>query len=145
MAFNPNKAPNFGSQGDASTDNGTTMAQAILNAANDYTGASANNSLVHTAGANGSYVGSLTMKPIGGNVASVMRVYINNGGVNTVAANNVFIGEVSLPVTVATAVQAFQELNFPMNRPIPPGFRIFVGLGTAVAAGWVTSTDAVQY
>ena len=50
--------------------------------------------------------------------------------------NNSFYGEVSLPATTAAAAAATVEVDYPMNVALPPGYRIVVGLGTTVAAGW---------
>ncbi len=60
------------------------------------------NKLVFTAGANGSYIKKLRFQAIGTNVASVARIYINNGSTNGTATNNSFYGQVSLPATTAT-------------------------------------------
>lgn len=127
-------------------NNGTTgMNQLILNAANDYTGIDADVSLVFTAGADGSYIERLRFKAGGTNVATVARIYINNGSANTTATNNVFYGEATLPATTASATVATAEIDYFMNLAIPGGFRIYVGLATAVAAGWVVTPVAGNY
>lgn len=140
-----NTAPIFSISGDVSNNSGTGMNALITAAANDYTGAGANNSLVFTAGANGSYVERLRFKAGGTNVASVMRIFINNGSANTSATNNVFYGEVSLPATTAIATAATVEIDYPMGFVLPASFRIYVGLGTAVSAGWVCTPIAGEY
>ena len=131
------------------TNNGTTgMNQGITLAAADYTGISANNTLVFTAGADGARVERLKFTPAGTNVATVARIYINNGGVNTTATNNTLIGEMTLPATTASAVAALISPEFVLSGgalALPPTFRIYVGLGTAVAAGWVVTPIAGQY
>lgn len=141
-----NTDPIYSKAGSVSNNNATGMNQLITAAANDYTGASANNSLVFTADAtNGSLVQRLRIKAGGTNVASVGRIYLNNGSANTTAANNVFYGEISLPATTASAVAATVELDYPMNFPLPAGFKIYFGLGTAVAAGWVVTPISGNY
>lgn len=128
------------------SNNGTTgMNQLITAAANDYTGIDADVSLVFTAGANGSYIQRLRFKAGGTNVATVARIYLNNGSAPTTATNNVFYGEVSLPATTATATAATIDVDYPMNLAIPNGFRVYVGLATAVAAGWVVTPVAGNY
>lgn len=141
----PNTQPIFAVEGDVSNNDGTGMNQAITLAANDYTGAGANNSLVFTAGANGAYVKGLWLKPAGTNVASALRAFVNNGSANTTAANNSFLDDISLPATTASAVLGTVLLYMPIERAIPAGFRIYVGLATAVAAGWVVTPEAGQY
>lgn len=118
----------------------------ITSAQNTYDGAGANDTLVFTADAtNGSFVQRLRFKAKGTNVATVARVYINNGSVNTTAANNVFYGEFSLPAITISANASTGDFDYPLNFALPPGWRIYVGLGTAVAAGWTVSTIAGHY
>jgi hypothetical protein len=50
--------------------------------------------------------------------------------------NNMFYGEVSLPITTAIATAATAEIDYVMNLALPPTYRIIMGLGTTVAAGW---------
>lgn len=124
---------------------GTTMPTAVTTATGDYTGASANHELIHTAGSNGSFVRGIRCTALGTNVASVLRIYINNGSANTTAANNVLVGQLSLPATTATNTAATAEPYYPLNMAIDPSFRIYVGLGTTVAAGWRCVAEAGQY
>lgn len=141
-----NTDPIFSRAGNvATTNNGTTMSQAVTAAANDYTGAGANNVLVFTAGADGSFLFRVRLKAIGTNVASVMRFFINNGSANTTAANNTFFGEISLPATTISATGVTVELDYVFELPLPAGFRIYAGLGTAVAAGWIMTAVGGNY
>ena len=134
-----NTAPIYSIKGDVASDNGTTMSPTFTTAANDYTGATAtHNKLVFTADAtNGGFLQRLRFKAIGTNTASVARVFLNNGSANTTATNNSFYGEISLPATTAIATAATIEVDYMMNFALPAGFRIYVGLATTVAAGWV--------
>lgn len=141
-----NIAPIYSRLGSLSNNNGTGMNQLVTAAANDYTGAGANNSLFFTADpTNGSYVAGVGFKAGGTNVASVARIFLNNGSDPTNAANNEFIGEVSLPATTAIATAATIDVFYALNRALDPGFRLYFGLGTAVAAGWVASPVAGKY
>lgn len=142
-----NTAPIYSIRGDSSVNNATTMPSTFTTAAADYTGATAtNNKLVFTADAtNGGFLQRLRFKALGTNTASVARVFINNGSANTTAANNAFYGEISLPATTAIATAATVEIDYPMNFALKPGFTIYVGLGTTVAAGWVCTAVGGQY
>ena len=133
-----NTDPVYSRQGDVSTNGTTGMSQAITAAAADFTGAGANNVLVWTADAtNGGFLQKLRLKAAGTNVSSVLRVFINNGSANTTAANNSFYVEIPLPATtLAGASMTGPDIDVPMNLALNPGFRIYAGLGTAVAAGW---------
>jgi hypothetical protein len=94
---------------------------------------------------NGGYVSKLRIKPLGTNVATVMRIFINNGSTNATAANNVLYGEVTLIATTAIATQALNEYDYPMNLALPAGYKINVVLGTAVAAGYVVAGIGGKY
>ena len=98
-----------------------------------------------TAGANGSYVGFIKLKPLGTNVASVGRFWVNNGLTNATAANNYFISEISLPATTAATAAALIELTIPMNFAIEGGYKINWALGTTVAAGWQATVIGGNY
>lgn len=112
----------------------------------DYTGVGAHNQLCFTADAtNGGYVQRLRFKAIGTNVAAVARVYINNGSTNGTATNNTLYGELSLPATTAATTSATVDVDYPLNFALPPGYRIYVGLGATVAAGWIVTTIGGAY
>jgi hypothetical protein len=67
------------------------------------------------------------------------------GSIGTSNNNNYLYGEISLPATTAIATAATAEIDYPMNLALPPGYRIIVGLGTAVAAGWLVTTIGGSY
>lgn len=141
-----NYDPIYSRVGDVTKDGATGMNQLVLLAANDYTGAGANNSLVWTADAtNGGFIQRLRFKPGGTNVATVARIFINNGSANATATNNTFYGEVSLQATTAIATAATIDMDYPLNFALPAGFRIFVGYGTATAAGWAVTPISGKY
>ena len=59
--------------------------------------------------------------------------------------NNKFYGELSLPATTISATAALVDIDYPMNLALPPGWEVFVGLGTTVAAGWSVLPIAGDY
>lgn len=141
-----NTDPIYSKLGDVSNNGTTGMNQMITAAANDYTGIDADVSLVFTADAtNGGFIQRLRFKAGGTNVATVARIYLNNGSTPGTATNNTFYGEVSLPATTAIATAATVDIDYPMNFAIPAGFRVYVGLATAVAAGWAVTPIAGKY
>lgn len=144
MAANTN--PIYTLLGDVSSNGTTGMATALVTATAEYDGTSANNKLVFTGGAtNGGYIRRLRFQATGTNTASVARIYFNNGSANTTATNNSFFGQISLPATTAINTAATVEIDYPMELAINPGFRIYVGLGTTVAASWICTAIAGQY
>lgn len=140
-----NTSPIFTILPDVAKDSSTGMATDIVTATGDYTGVSANHQLVHTAGANGSYIRRLRFKAKGTNTATVARIYLNNGSTNTTATNNTFYGEISLPGTTASNTAATVDIDYPMEIGLGVGFRIYVGVATTVAAGWVCTAVAGEY
>ena len=133
----PNISPIFTRSGDVSRDGTTGMASQLLTATGDYTGVSANHVLVFTAdAANGGFVQKLHFCAEGTNTASVARIYLNNGSAATTATNNSLFGQLALPATTAINTTSTIEPEYFLGFALPLGFRIYVGLGTTVAAGW---------
>ncbi len=141
-----NANPIYTRVGDMTSDGSTAMTPTLTTAAADYDGTGANNAVAFTAdGTNGGFVSRLRAKAKGTNTASVLRVFINNGSDHTVASNNSFFGEQSLPSTTASNTQGTVDVDYPMNVALPPGFKIYVGLATTVSAGWVITPVAGKY
>lgn len=62
-----------------------------------------------------------------------------------VGGNNMFFGDVSLPIVAAAAAAGTPDIEYPMNLALPPGYRIVVGLGTTVTAGWTCVAVSGNY
>lgn len=145
-----NPQPIFSRVGDVTANSGAVstgkMGMTLTIVAGDYTGQNGNNQIVFTSDAtNGSFIQKLRFKALGTNVATVARIYLNNGGSQALANNNAFIGEISLPATTAIATAATVDLEYPLNIALNPGFQVLCGLGTAVAAGWVVTGIGGKY
>lgn len=140
-----NNSPVYTKKGNLTANGGITMVTGMVTATADYTGASANHVLAHTAGADGSYIKKIRFVATGTCTASVARIYLNNGSTNTVATNNQFIGQISLPATTAINTAATSEPEYVMELMIPATFRIYIGLGTTVAASWIPTCLAGDY
>ena len=100
---------------------------------------------VFTAGAEGSYVQEISARAAGTNVASVLRVFLNNGSSNATLANNILIAEMALPATTLTEVAALADYTIQIQRAIPAGYVLNVTLGTTVAAGYFVSCFGGNY
>ena len=135
--------------GEASPIRAMTGMNALVTAimtGNLYDGTATQVALVFTADAtNGGYIQRLRFKAGGTNVATVARIWINNGSTQTTAANNSFYGEVTLSATTLIATAATIEVDYPMGFAINAGFRIYFGLATGVAAGWVCTAIGGKY
>lgn len=101
--------------------------------------------LAFTAGAEGARVDTIQVRytatngstATGTSAASVLRFWLNNGGVNTTATNNKFLGEIAMPAQAVTALATgtLPEYIKTLGISIPAGYKIYVG--ATVAAGGV--------
>lgn len=98
---------------------------------------------------NGGYVQRIRFKPQNSsgitNVATVARVWINDGETTATLANNVFFDEISLPATTGSASAALPVYELPLNFALPPGYAIYVTLGTPVAGGYRATVIGGKY
>jgi hypothetical protein len=101
--------------------------------------------LVFTAGANGAWLDEIIFRPLGTNVLTVGRVWDNNGSTTGTAANNCQIDEITLPATTVTQTAAQPPMRLPIKRALPAGHRIYITLGTGVAAGFDISAHGGDY
>jgi hypothetical protein len=122
---------------------------AILTAANtakDGTGTVATVFTGNAAGNNaGNFVQKLVARALGTNVASVLRVFINNGATNATALNNSLIAEMTLPATTLSEVAAQPDYVLPLNFVVPAGCKINCTIGTALAAGLALTVIGGEY
>jgi hypothetical protein len=106
--------------------------------------------LVHTVtGASGHLIYSVTAQPVGTNVATVCRLWLNNGlsapGTGGTAAHNLYLDELILPASTLSEVSGMQLFLKPLRiKDWPNTCRLYATFGTAVAAGYYLSTDAHQ-
>ena len=101
--------------------------------------------LLATAGANGARLDAMHLQPLGTNVATVARFWLNNGGVTTTAANNRWFLDVTLPATTASLVASIPAVIIELNRAIDPLFRLYAVVGTTVIAGYHVVTFGGDY
>jgi len=122
---------------------------AILNTANtakDGTGTVATVFTGNAAGNNaGNFVQKLVARPLGTNVVTVLRLFINNGSANTTAANNSMIAELTLPATTLSEIAAQPDYVLPLNFAVPAGYKLNAAIGTAVAAGFAVTVIGGEY
>lgn len=105
---------------------------ATANTAKDGTGTVGT---VYTAGSNGARVDYLKVRALGTNVATVLRVFINNGSDNATAGNNSLVLEQTIAATTLSEVAALADNLVQLDMSIPAGYIINVTIGTTVAAG----------
>lgn len=94
---------------------------------------------------NGSFCNRIVVRATGTATASVLRVFMNNGSTNATPANNILIGEVALPATTLSEVNALLPVEVPINLGMEAGYKLNVTLGTTVAAGYAVSAHGGKY
>ncbi len=92
--------------------------------------------LICTADAtNGSRLDYIRIRALGTNVATVLRVFINNGSTAATAANNTLFTEVTIAATTLSQVAALAETTIMTDLMLPASYRVYVTIGTSVSAG----------
>jgi hypothetical protein len=95
--------------------------------------------------ANGGFVQRIRFRAAGTNVATVARIFINNGSTNTTASNNILYDEITLAATTLSEVSALATYELPLNFALPPNYRLNVTIGTSVSAGYYVSVIGGKY
>jgi hypothetical protein len=134
-----NTAPIFSIAGDVEW--GAT-AITTANTAKDGTGTVLT---VFTANVDGAFVQRIRFRAAGTNIATVARVFINNGSTNATAANNILYDEITLAATTLSEVAALPVYELPLNFALPAGYVINVTIGTTIAAGYFVSVIGGKY
>lgn len=129
----------------------------LIAADTSYTQPTTAGAVALTAGANGTRIDGMKARALGTNGASVLRIFLNDG-LGTAAANFSLLHEFTLPATTANAAAPAQSndiLILPTNYDnagsgnippyLPPGQKLYVSLGTAVAAGWAVTTIGADF
>jgi hypothetical protein len=106
---------------------------------------------VFTAGLNGSRVDALKVRHLGTNVATVLRIFVNNGSSNSTPTNNILFHEVTIPAATLSEVSAltdtvvlFDGEDLP-QLVLEPNQKLNVTIGTAVAAGLAITVIGGDY
>jgi hypothetical protein len=98
-----------------------------------------------TASSEGSRVEKIKFRSKGTNVATVVRIFINNGSDPTVATNNSLYEELTLPATTISQVAQLLNQEITLNLVLPAGYKITVTIGTTVAAGYAITCVGGNY
>jgi hypothetical protein len=94
---------------------------------------------------NGGFVQRIRFRALGTNVTTVARVWINNGSTTGTAANNTLWDEITLNATTVSQIAALATQELPLNIGLPPGYIIYVTLGTGVSAGFDVTVIGGKY
>jgi hypothetical protein len=108
----------------------------VANTTTDLTAGTNYNSGFTANATNGSRVDFIRVRALGTNVATVMRVWINNGSTTATAANNTQFFERTLSSTTVSQTAELPDVIIPINVSLPAGYKFYYTFGTAVAAGY---------
>jgi hypothetical protein len=115
---------------------------ALLKTANTATDGTGTVVTIFTAGSDGGRVERIRVRPAGTNIATLMRVFINNGSTNATAANNILYAEIVIPAYTLsqTAASTVSELPNTIDTTLfplvlPAGYQLNVCVATTVATG----------
>lgn len=108
-----------------------------------------------TAGPNGSKIDQIKVRSLGTNVATALRLFVNNGQPNSSPTNNSLAHEVTVAASTLNETAALADIDVTISKntydtvcPIPylpAGYKINVTLGTAVAAGLQVTVFGADY
>jgi hypothetical protein len=94
---------------------------------------------------NGGRVTKLVAMSLGTNVATVLRIFVNNGSSNATVLNNSFLFNMTLPATTLSEVSAQPAYEMPLDLALPLGYKLNCTIGTAVAAGYQLTVTGGKY
>lgn len=117
---------------------GTPGSLTAANTATDGTGATGR-VLIFTAGSSGSLLPSIRFMHLGTNVATLCRVFRNNGSDPATPGNNNLIGEKAIAANTISHTAESIQYDLTLNLNLAANERIYVTLATAVAAGVMIS------
>lgn len=106
-----------------------------LTAANTALDGTGTTLLILTAPSGGAFCERVHVEHLGTNVATVARVFRNNGSTPTVAGNNALIATKTIAANTLSQTAEAIGYDIVVNAALKSGERIYVAIGTAVAAG----------
>jgi hypothetical protein len=146
-----NQSPIFSRVGDI------TGSVILVGAANDYTGNNINNTVVYQADPiNGGFVQRLRFKALGTNVATVARIYINEGypalantagipGTPTAVVNNTAGSGVLQPGSYYSVVQSIDQYGIPTNFSAESTVATVTSNTANIVFSWTPGPNAQSY
>ena len=128
-------APEFGSTPNKGTPGSLTAA----NTSFDGTGSTGRQLALTASSGKGTFLPGMLFHPKGGNVATLIRIFKNNGSDPEVAANNALIKEQAIELSTLSQVAEnkayYVELNVALKGDASTPERLYWTLATAVATG----------
>lgn len=118
-------------------------------AAKNHDGSSSGAVLLFTAGVNGARVDEIQAMPLGTNVATALRIFINNGSDPTTATNNVLYKDVTAPANTISEEAGLTPISILSGANsalvLPAGYKLYATVGTTIAAGLAITVIGGDY
>jgi hypothetical protein len=119
--------------------NGGTVTTADATASKNHDGTSSGAVCIFTAGANGARIDEIQALPLGTNVATALRIFINNGSDPTTATNNFLYRDVTAAANTISEVAGITPISILVASQsalvLPAGYRLYAVVGTTIATG----------
>jgi hypothetical protein len=100
---------------------------------------------IATGGTNGTRIDQVKVRNTGTSVATVIRLFLNNGSSNATAANNTLFFEATIAANTISQVAASTDYSLLLNISLPATYKINATIGTTVAAGLAVSAIGGDY
>jgi hypothetical protein len=94
---------------------------------------------------NGSYIEKVNVRHLGTNVATVIRLFLNNGSASTTASNNILYTEIAVAANTLTQNGNSIGFSVPLGFMLPAGWKVNATIGTTVAAGLGIAINGGDY
>ena len=112
--------------------------------------------LLFTAGAEGSRIDQISVEPLGNNIQTVLRLFVNNGSTPATADNNALIHELTLGVSTGSQTVSGIAYDVTIEKdggattvpPIPylsAGYKIYGSVGAGITAGIIVVIHGGDY
>jgi len=93
----------------------------------------------------GGRVDRLIIMPLGTNIATALRIWLNNGSVTGTAANNTMLRDITMAATTNSEVAAIGSVEVQLDLTMQASYRVYITVGTTVAAGFGVTAIGGKY
>lgn len=101
--------------------------------------------LLFTAGANGARVDTINFWHLGTNIATAVRIFVNNGSSIGTAANNALWYEITMAANTLSQVAASVPVAYSPGLVLPAAYTLYGTVGTTIASGIRISVQGGNY
>lgn len=128
---------------------GGKVTTADATAAKNHDGTGSGAVPIFEAGVNGARVDEIVATHLGTNVATALRIFVNNGQDPTNAANNFLYKEVTMAAATISEVAALTAMTILAASSsalvLPAGYKLYAIVGTTIAAGIMVTALGGDY